>query len=76
MASRDGLTAHQKLIMAYWTTLRLSSDTPEQLRATDVSRVMSAANQRGEFFGLGFKKWLLEECTIPTRTREVLETEW
>ena len=51
------------------SALMLSADTPEELRACDVGRVMAAAEE----FGVRdeFRTWLLTHDLI-SRTREVI----
>ncbi len=49
----------------------LSADSPSQLRAMDVDRIMSAANDSGKVEE--FKSWILAKPDLMPRTRKAIE---
>ena len=56
----------------YESILKLSADSPEELRAMDVDRVMSAAFDQGGDVLRGFAAWLLCNVTNSLVVTEIL----
>ena len=61
---------YQDMLRQYKSILYLSANEPEELRPSDIDRVMDAAKDQN--CQVGFRGWLLKQA-LKKRTRELVE---